>query len=289
MARIGIRVIDLLETETFRKKLRANLEEKNAYLRALLGEEALGFEEIFESHRQFAARLRPHVTDTSRLLDAEIRRGRRVLFEGAQGTMLDVDHGTYPFVTSSNCVSAAAAAGSGVAPGLARRSLGITKAYTTRVGSGPFPTEIGGDLGDRLRRDGDEYGATTGRPRRCGWFDAVVVRHAARLSGLGGLAITKLDVLAGVDPLRLCVAYRSAGEPLDHVPASMAKLAAAEPVYEELEGFPELAPSESLDDLPRNARRYLERIERLTGVAVKIVSVGARREDTIVVNDPFAC
>jgi len=288
MARIGIRVVDLLEEDTFRKKLRGNLEEKNAYLRAMLREEALGFDEIFESYQRIGVRLRPHVTDTSRLLDAEIRRGRRVLFEGAQGTMLDVDHGTYPFVTSSNCVSAAASAGSGVAPALARRSLGITKAYTTRVGSGPFPTEIDGDLGERLRRDGDEYGATTGRPRRCGWFDAVVVRHAARLSGLDGLAITKLDVLAGIDPLRLCVAYRSGGETINFVPASAGKLAAAEPVYEEMEGFSELRRSERLEDLPGNARRYLERIERLTGVAVKIVSIGARREETIVVEDPFA-
>jgi adenylosuccinate synthase len=287
MARIGIRVVDLLEEDTFRKKLRSNLEEKNAYLRAMLGEEALGFEEIFESYQRIGERLRPHVTDTSRLLDAEIRRGRRVLFEGAQGTMLDVDHGTYPFVTSSNCVSAAAAAGSGVAPALARRSLGITKAYTTRVGSGPFPTEIVGELGERLRRDGDEYGATTGRPRRCGWFDAVVVRHAARLSGLDGLAVTKLDVLAGIDPLRLCVAYRSGSETVDYVPASAGKLAAAEPVYEEMKGFAALPKGDRLEDLPDNARRYLAAIERLTGVPVKIVSVGARREETIVIEDPF--
>ena len=288
MARIGIRVVELLEEETFRKKLHANLEEKNAYLRALLGEEGLGFEEIFDSYRRIGERLRPHVTDTSRFLDGEIRRGRRVLFEGAQGTMLDVDHGTYPFVTSSNCVSAGAASGSGVAPGLVRRSLGITKAYTTRVGSGPFPTELDGALGDKLRRDGDEYGATTGRPRRCGWFDAVVVRHAARLSGLDGLAITKLDVLAGTDPLRLCVGYRCAGDRLDHVPASATKLAAVQPIYEELPGFEDLGGAQRLVDLPPNARRYLDRIAEVTGVAVKIISVGARRDQTIVVEDPLA-
>ncbi len=288
MARIGIRVVDLIEEETFRKKLRANLEEKNAYLRAMLGAEAFGFDEIFESYRAIGARLRPHVTDTARFLDAEIRRGRRVLFEGAQGTMLDVDHGTYPFVTSSNCVAGAALAGAGIAPSLLARTLGITKAYTTRVGSGPFPTELDGELGEKLRRDGDEYGSTTGRARRCGWFDAVVVRHAARLSGLDGLAITKLDVLAGIDPLRICVAYRSGGEAIDHVPASTAKLGGVEPVYEELEGFGELSRIHGLDDLPPNARRYLERIVELTGVRVQIVSVGARREQTLVLQDPLS-
>ncbi|MBI2963781.1 MAG: adenylosuccinate synthase [Deltaproteobacteria bacterium] len=287
MARIGIRIVDLLEEETFRRKLRANLEEKNAYLRAMLGEQALGFDEIFESYRAIGERLRPHVTDTARFLDREIRRGRRVLFEGAQGTMLDVDHGTYPFVTSSNCVAGAALAGSGIAPSLVARTLGITKAYTTRVGSGPFPTEMEGELGEKLRRDGDEYGATTGRARRCGWFDAVVVRHAARLSGLDGLAITKLDVLAGIDPLRICVAYRSAGETIDHVPASVARLGAVEPVYEDLAGFGELSRGERLNDLPVNARRYLERIVELTGVPVQIVSVGARREQTLVIDDPL--
>jgi adenylosuccinate synthase len=248
----------------------------------------LSFDEIFESYRGIGERLRPHVADTASFLDREIRRGRRVLFEGAQGTMLDVDHGTYPFVTSSNCVAGAAVAGSGIGPCLLGRTLGITKAYTTRVGSGPFPTELDGTLGEKLRRDGDEYGSTTGRPRRCGWFDAVVVRHAARLSGLDGLAITKLDVLAGLDPLRIAVAYRSAGEVIDRVPASAAKLAAAEPVYEELPGFEVLPRAERLSDLPSNARRYLDRLAELTGVAVQIVSVGAGREETIVVDDPFA-
>jgi adenylosuccinate synthase len=287
MARIGIRIVDLLEEDTFREKLSANLEEKNAYLHAILGEDALAFEAIFDSYRRIGERLRPHAADTSRLLDREIRGGKRVLFEGAQGTMLDVDHGTYPFVTSSNCVSGAVFAGSGIAPDLLGRSLGITKAYTTRVGSGPFPTELEGAIGDRLRRDGDEYGATTGRPRRCGWFDAVVVRHAARLSGLDGLAVTKLDVLAGIDPLRVCVAYRTGGATSDHVPASARAHAQAKPIYEDLPGFGSLANVERLEGLPVNARRYLDRISELTGAPVRIVSVGARREDTIVVDDPF--
>jgi adenylosuccinate synthase len=288
MARIGIRIVDLLEEDTFREKLSANLEEKNAYLRSILGEDAFAFDGIFESYRTIGERLRPHVADTSRLLDREIRSGKRVLFEGAQGTMLDVDHGTYPFVTSSNCVSGAVFAGSGIAPGLLGRSLGITKAYTTRVGSGPFPTELDGAIGDRLRRDGDEYGATTGRARRCGWFDAVVVRHAVRLSGLDGLAITKLDVLAGLDPLRICVAYRSGESTIDHVPAGTRALARAEPVYEDWPGFGSLSSVGRLEELPANARRYLDRITELTGAPVRIVSVGARREDTIVIDDPFA-
>ncbi len=287
MARIGIRVVDLLEEGTFRKKLAACLEEKNAYLKAMLGEEPLGFDEIFESYRSIGERLRPHVSDTPRFLDESIRSGKRVLFEGAQGTMLDVDHGTYPFVTSSNCVAGGAASGAGVAPSLLRCTLGITKAYTTRVGSGPFPTELEGELGERLRRDGDEYGATTGRARRCGWFDAVVVRHAARLSGLDGLAITKLDVLAGLDPLRVCVAYRSRGETIDYVPASSARLAEVEAVYEDLPGFASLPKTDRLDELPTNARRYLDRIVELTGVPIRIVSVGAPRTDTIAVDDPF--
>src|SRR5882724_11915189 len=288
MARIGIRVVDLLEEETFRQKLRATLEEKNAYLGAMLGEQAIAFDDVFDSYRRIGERLRPHVADTSSFLDQAIRAGRRVLFEGAQGTMLDVDHGTYPYVTSSNCVSGSAAAGSGVAPGLVRRSLGITKAYTTRVGSGPFPTELVGELGDRLRRDGDEYGATTGRARRCGWFDAVVVRHAARLSGLDGLAVTKLDVLSGLDPLRICVGYRIDGKTVDHMPASCARLTSAEPIYEELPGFTgELSRAGRLDDLPDAARRYLDRIAELTGVAVQIVSVGARRDETLVLDDPL--
>jgi adenylosuccinate synthase len=287
MARIGIRVVDLLEELTFREKLFANLEEKNAYLRSMLGEEPLDFDGIFAPYLQIGQRLRPHVTDTSLFLDREIRAGKRVLFEGAQGTMLDVDHGTYPYVTSSNCVAGGALAGAGVAPGLLARSLGITKAYTTRVGAGPFPTELTGPLGERLRRDGDEYGATTGRARRCGWFDAVVVRHAARLSGLDGLAITKLDVLAGLDPLRICVGYRCGSEVLEHVPASAARLAQAEPIYEDLPGFARLASVKSLGDLPAEARRYLDRIAELAGVPVQIVSIGARRDQTLVVDDPL--
>jgi adenylosuccinate synthase len=288
MARIGIRVVDLLEEDTFREKLRANLEEKNPYMRSILGEAPVRFEDVYEPYRAIAERLRPHVVDTSRWLDVEIRRGRRVLFEGAQGTMLDVDHGTYPYVTSSNCIAGAAIAGSGVPGCLIRAGLGITKAYTTRVGSGPFPTELDDDLGRRIAERGNEFGSTTGRPRRCGWFDAVVVRHAARLSALDGLAVTKLDVLGGFDPIRIGVGYRVHGERVDHVPASGSRLAAAEPIYEEMPGWREdISSARRIEDLPAAARRYVDRLAELTNVPVWMISVGAGREQTIVVRDPF--
>ncbi len=289
MARIGIRVVDLLDEETFREKLAANLEEKNPYMRSILGEAPVRFEDIFDEYRRIADRLRPHVTDTSLYLDGAIRAGKRVLFEGAQGTMLDVDHGTYPYVTSSNCVAGAAVAGSGVPGALIRASLGITKAYTTRVGGGPFPTELEDEIGERLRHDGDEYGSVTGRPRRCGWFDAVVVRHAARLSALDGLAITKLDVLGGFDPVRICVGYRVDGETVEHVPASTRRLWNAKPIYEEMPGWTEdVSKARALDDLPKNARSYLDRLSDVTGVPIWMVSVGAGREQTIVLRDTFA-
>ncbi|MGH7860453.1 MAG: adenylosuccinate synthase, partial [Candidatus Binatia bacterium] len=288
VARIGIRVVDLLEEDTFREKLHATLVEKNVYLRSILGERALDFDETFETYRRIGESLRPHVCDTGRFLDREIRAGKRVLFEGGQGTMLDVDHGTYPFVTSSNCVAGAVVPGSGVPGRLIRSTIGITKAYTTRVGSGPFPTELHDDLGKKLRQDGDEYGSTTGRARRCGWFDSVVVRHAARLSALDGLAVTKLDVLGAFDPVRVCVAYRCGSERLEFMPASSKKLAIAEPVYEDLPGWKEnLSGARRLEDLPAAARRYLDRLAALTGVPVRIVSVGAKRDETIVVSDPF--
>jgi adenylosuccinate synthase len=289
-ARTGIRVVDLLEEDTFRDKLRANLAEKNVYLRDRLGEETLRFKKTFDEYRRIGEELRRYVCDTSTFLDAEIRAGKRVLFEGAQGTMLDVDHGTYPYVTSSNCVAGAALPGAGVSCALLGSTLGITKAYTTRVGSGPFPTELDDALGQKLRQDGDEYGATTGRPRRCGWFDAVVLRYAARLSGLDGLAVTKLDVLGGFDRLRVCVAYRVNGETVDALPASGKKLAAADPVYEDLPGWKgdDISRARTLGDLPANARKYLDRIADLTGVKVRMVSVGARRDQTITVDDPFA-
>ncbi len=284
MARVGIRFVDLLDDAVFKEKLERNLEEKNIYLRSILKEQAMEFGAIHDAYRRYGDLLRKYVTDTALYLHTEIDAGRRILFEGAQGTMLDVDHGTYPYVTSSNTVSGAVCAGAGVGPGSFQSVVGICKAYTTRVGNGPFPTEERGAIGERLRESGDEFGATTGRPRRCGWFDAVLVRQAARLNGLTGVAITKLDVLTGMDPLRICTAYRADGQRFTRVPASMRLLDAVTPEYEEMPGWTEpLSSARQLADLPPNAQRYVARLEELIATPVTMVSVGAEREETILV------
>jgi adenylosuccinate synthase len=288
MARIGLRFADFLDEGTFADALRAVLEEKNTYLRTMLNEQALDFARISEQYRQLRERLAPHVIDASVYLDRALAAGRRILFEGAQGTMLDVDHGTYPYVTSSNTISAAACTGGGIAPSRISSVVGITKAYTTRVGSGPFPTELLDDIGQKLQHDGEEFGATTGRPRRCGWFDAVVARHAVRLNGLNGLAVTKLDVLTGLKTVRVCVGYELDGRRSDEVPASIAAFNAVRPVYEEFPGWDEtLSRARSLDDLPATVRRYLTALEELTGTPIFMVSVGARRQDTIILRNAF--
>jgi adenylosuccinate synthase len=288
MARIGLRFADFLDQATFADALRAVLEEKNAYLRNMLGEQALDFARISEQYAQLRERLAPHVIDASVFLDRALAAGRRVLFEGAQGTMLDVDHGTYPYVTSSNTTSAAACTGGGIAPSRINAVVGITKAYTTRVGSGPFPTELLDEIGQKLQHDGEEFGATTGRPRRCGWFDAVVAKHAVRLNGLTGLAVTKLDVLTGLKAVRVCVGYELDGRRIDDVPASIAAFNAVRPVYEDFPGWDEaLSRARSLDDLPATVRRYLTALEELTGTPIFMVSVGARRQDTIILRNAF--
>ena len=288
MARIGLRFADFLDEGTFADALRAVLDEKNTYLRTMLGEQALDFERISDVYAKLRERLAPHVIDASVFLDRALAAGRRVLFEGAQGTMLDVDHGTYPYVTSSNTISAAACTGGGIAPSRISCVVGITKAYTTRVGSGPFPTELLDDLGQKLQHDGEEFGATTGRPRRCGWFDAVVARHAVRLNGFNGLAVTKLDVLTGLKTVRVCVGYELDGRRIDDVPASVAAFNAVRPIYEEFPGWDEtLSRARSLDDLPATVRRYLTALEELTGTPIFMVSVGARRQDTIILRNAF--
>jgi adenylosuccinate synthase len=288
MARIGLRFADFLDEGTFADALRAVLAEKNTYLRTILGEQALDFGRISEQYAALRERLAPHVIDASVFLDRALAAGRRVLFEGAQGTMLDVDHGTYPYVTSSNTISAAACTGGGIAPSRISSVVGITKAYTTRVGSGPFPTELLDDLGQKLQHDGEEFGATTGRPRRCGWFDAVVARHAVRLNGLNGLAVTKLDVLTGLKTMRICVGYELEGRRIDEVPASIAAFNAVRPIYEEFPGWDDtLSRARSLDDLPETARRYLNALEELTATPIFMVSVGARRQDTIILRNAF--
>jgi len=288
VARSGLRVIDMLDPEYFRTRVARLLDERNVVLHELYGWPPVELDAVCDEYAVYAERLRPYVTDTALYLTEQIVAGRRVLFEGAHGTMLDIDHGTYPFVTSSNTVAGAVGTGAGVAPRYVNRVLGISKAYTTRVGGGPFPTELDDEVGRKLRQSGDEFGSTTGRPRRCGWFDAVVVRHAARLSGMAGLAITKLDVLSGIAKLRIAVAYEHAGTRYERVPAGVRTFEGARPVYEELDGWNDsLSEARRFEDLPAAARRYISRIEELTATPVTLISVGAERDETILLRDPF--
>jgi adenylosuccinate synthase len=288
VARVGIRFVDLLEEDTFREKLERNIEEKNFYLKAILKEKALNFDAIHENYGRYREKLKVYVTNTGLLLDQEIRAGKRVLFEGAQGTLLDVDHGTYPYVTSSSTITGGACSGAGVGPQSIQQVIGISKAYTTRVGSGPFPTEVDGPAGETLRREGAEFGATTGRSRRCGWFDAVGVRHAVRMNGMTGIALTKLDVLTGFKKIPICTAYRYEGKTINEFPASAKVMLRAEPVYDEMDGW-----DQSLDHvrkfahLPPSAQRYVRRIEKIIDTEIMLVSVGPGREQTILLKNPF--
>jgi adenylosuccinate synthase len=288
MARTGIRVGDLFDDGGFRDALGRSLREKNEYLQAMLGEAPHDGHEVAALARTWRDRLAPYVADAGAEVRAVLAAGKRVLLEGAQGMLLDVDHGTYPYVTSSNCVAGSASAGAGIPPKALGRVIGIAKTYTTRVGGGPFPTELTDATGERLRADGDEFGATTGRPRRCGWFDAVVVRQAIALSGVDGLAFTKLDVLTGLDPIKVCVAYEVDGRRMELPPGTCHGWARAKPVYESLPGWTEpLGAARSLDDLPQNARRYLEFLVKAVGAPMVILSIGAGREQTIRLGDVF--
>ncbi|MDI6726399.1 MAG: adenylosuccinate synthase [Smithellaceae bacterium] len=289
ISRQGIRICDLLDEEVFRERLMSNLEEKNFYLTRRFQADPLDGEQIFSEYLSYAEYLKPFVADTSLIIAEEARKGKKILFEGAQGTHLDIDHGTYPYVTSSNTIVGNACCGAGVGPGMLNSVIGICKAYTTRVGEGPFPTELTDDIGRYLQETGQEVGATTGRKRRCGWLDVVLVNHAIRTSGITGLAITKLDVLTGLERINICVGYRTpSGDMLEAVPANMKVLLACEPVYETSDGWSEqINQARSLEELPKNARRYIERIEVLTGVPLVLVSVGAGREETIVLKNPF--
>lgn len=281
-ARIGIRIADLLSPERFKEKLKRNLEEKNRILEKIYHIEGFAFEEIYEPYLQAAERIRPYVCDTSVLLNDAIDQGKRVLFEGAQGVMLDIDQGTYPFVTSSNPVAGGVCIGSGVGPTKIHQVIGVAKAYTTRVGDGPFPTELFDEIGNQIREVGREYGTTTGRPRRVGWFDSVVVRHARRVSGITGLSLNSLDVLTGLKTVKICAAYRYEGKVIEHYPADLEILAKCEPIYEELPGWTEdISKVRRFEDLPVNAQRYVERIAHLTGIPLSIFSVGPDREQTI--------
>jgi len=289
VARVGIRMGDLLDDEVFREKLAANVTEKNFLLTKLFGEDPVDEQQIFDEYKSYAVALRLYVADTSTLLDREIRKGKKILFEGAQGAHLDVDHGTYPFVTSSNTVAANACSGTGVGPGAIDAVVGICKAYTTRVGGGPFQTELTCAIGERIQREGQEFGATTGRKRRCGWLDMVLVRQSVRVSGITGLAVTKLDVLTGIEKLKICVGYRTEeGIVDDAVPANPRVLARCEAVYEEMDGWTEdIRNAREIHELPKNARKYVERIEALSDTKLVLVSVGAGRNETIILKNPF--
>jgi adenylosuccinate synthase len=284
--RVGIRMADLLDERLFREKLEYNVIQKNRLLRDIYDAPTFSVEEILIPYLRFAGWLAPYITDTALLLSRWIDAGYSVLFEGAQGTMLDVDHGTYPYITSSSTTAGGASTGTGVPPTKIDGVFGVSKAYTTRVGGGPFPTELHGEAADLIRARGNEYGAVTGRPRRCGWFDAVVGRYAVRLNGCEALALTKLDVLDQCDVIKVCTGYRYEGDLLTEFPVEERIWAAAEPVYEELSGWQtSTAGARTLGDLPAKARQYLDRVSELVGVPFGLISTGAVRDDTILCED----
>jgi adenylosuccinate synthase len=287
-ARIGIRIADLLDREIFEEKLIRNLEEKNRLFERIYEIEGFKLEDILNEYYEYGQQVKHYVVDTSVVLNDALDEGRRVLFEGAQGVMLDIDQGTYPFVTSSNPVAGGVTIGSGVGPTKIKHVVGVSKAYTTRVGDGPFPTELDNEIGHHIREVGREYGTTTGRPRRVGWFDSVVVRHARRVSGITDLSLNSIDVLTGIESLKICVAYKYKGEIIEEFPASLKVLSECEPVYEEFPGWTEdITSCKSLVELPANARHYLERISQLTGIPLSIFSVGPDRNQTNVVRSPW--
>lgn len=280
--RIGIRMAELIDPETLKEKLEDIVQEKNHWMKHF-GGEPLDIDAIYEEYKAYGETLAPYVTDTSIVLEEEVEKGNKILFEGAQGVMLDIDHGTYPYVTSSSTSAAGVATGSGIGPNMIENVIGVSKAYTTRVGDGPFPTELSGDIAHQIREVGREYGTTTGRPRRVGWFDAVVVNHSRRTSGMTGISLNCLDVLTGLDTLKICVGYDYEGERINYYPANLRQLEKCQPVYEELPGWKEdITNVTSFEELPQNAQTYLKRIEQLTKTKVAIFSVGPDREQTII-------
>ena len=286
--RRGIRFIDLLDPEEFRERVNAIVDEKNFYLKNYLSADTLDGSEIIKQYETYAERLAPHIANISIIIDRAIKKGQQILFEGAQGTHLDIDHGTYPFVTSSNTLAGNACCGAGIGPGAITDVIGIVKAYTTRVGQGPFPAELFDEIGDQIQEKGAEFGATTGRRRRCGWLDTVILRNSVRLNGLTGLTITKLDVLGGLESLKICTAYQYKDKILNDFPASLKVLGECKPVYETLPGWPEdISGSKKMNDLPVNAINYLNRIEELVETPIDIISIGAERKQTIVKRNPF--
>ncbi len=287
ITRSGVRAIDLTEPDVLEEKIRTNLREKNFLLEKFLGASPLKARPILDHYLVMGQKLAPFITDVSVELDQGVKDGKSILFEGAQGTHLDIDHGTYPFVTSSNPVAGTACSGAGIGPNRIHHVLGIVKAYTTRVGAGPFVTELEDETGDFIQEKGKEFGATTGRRRRCGWLDLVVVNDSVRLNGLDGMAITKLDVLTGLETLKICVSYEIDGTVFHQRPASLRKTALCKPVYREMPGWTEdITGARDKKDLPKAALDYLAAIEEITGVPISIISVGPGRNDTIVVKKP---
>lgn len=280
--RIGIRFCDLLDAELFTQKARENTEYKNKLITKVFGGEAISADSFIDTYLAYAERLRPYAADTTSLLYQAVQEGKKVLFEGAQGTLLDLDLGTYPYVTSSHPISGGVCVGTGIGPTLIEECIGVMKAYTTRVGKGPFPTELEDETGEKIRVIGNEFGATTGRPRRCGWFDAVIGRFSVRTSGLTGIALNKLDTLTGLGELKICTGYKMGDAVIRDFPASLTELAKCEPVYETLPGWTEdITGVRSFEELPANVKHYVERVEELCGAKVVMVGVGPGREQNI--------
>jgi len=287
-ARTGIRVADLLQPQVFRENLKANLFDINFLLENLYKVSPFNIEDIYNEYMGYAEKLSGYIGDTDIIINKMISENKNVLFEGAQGTLLDIDHGTYPYVTSSNPIAGGACTGLGVGPTKISKVLGVVKAYTTRVGSGPFPTEITDSLGDKLRERGGEYGATTGRPRRCGWLDMVILRHSARINGLTGIALTKLDILDAIDVIKICTSYKYKGKTLEEFPKEINILEECEPVYEEVNGWSTSTIGiKDFKRLPKAAKAYIKKIEKMLGVKVQIISTGQRRDELIQLKGQF--
>lgn len=286
--RVGIRIGDLMDKDIFAKKLRVNLKLKNRLFETYYGCQGFDFDTIYQEYLGYAERIRPYVKDTNYSANVYVNEGKKVLFEGAQATMLDIDHGTYPFCTSSNPTAGGACTGSGVGPRRMENIVGVVKAYTTRVGAGPFPAEQNNGVGEYLRNTGHEFGTVTGRPRRCGWLDTAVVKYAAMLNSLDYLAITRLDILDDLDTIKICTGYRYNGQLLPEYPASLEVLEQVEPVYEDMPGWKtDISACKTYDELPEAARKYVERISELVGVPLGIVSVGPNRSQTIILQPIF--
>jgi len=285
MERCGLRVCDLMHKDVFAEKLKENIEDKNEIIMKIYGGEALSYDGILKEYQEYAEMIRPFVRDTSVEVYNRIKQGKNVLFEGAQGALLDIDYGTYPFVTSSSTIAGGVCTGAGIGPTMIDSAVGIAKAYTTRVGKGPFPTELNDSTGEWIREKGHEYGVTTGRSRRCGWLDIVILKSSARISGLTSFVVTKIDTLAGLEKVKMCTGYKLDGKEIDYFPASLEDLERCEPIYEEFDGWDEsIENARAYEDIPENAKIYLKRIEELTETRVSIVSVGPKRDQTMEIN-----